>query len=411
MPRASERQVTALSTGERIRLYRTRRGLSRERLSGLAGVSPSWLKQVENGTRKADSLRLLVAVAEALGMPVWDLIPGPRRLAPDGGPQDDAITRLEKALLPRVFAAQNADAPDLAAVRVELDETWIVRYSGRFGEAAERLAALIREVEAAVRHYTDGPDATRALELYAEVHWLTAYTLFRAGERGEHSRIAADRFVTAARRVGDPLLMAASARCLGHVLLHLGDAAAAAAVLRDALDALAPGVATADDEFLSVYGALLLAGAVAAARLGDGASCRRLLAEAEEPARRVGDVDRYHMTFGPTNLLIHSVSCALELGDFGEVIRVGRQLDTSQLPPNLVVRRAQVQLDMATAYEHLRQDEAAVLRLMEADRTAPQFIRNSALAREIVRAILKRPGGRSIPGLLDLAARVGALMD
>jgi len=39
MPRASERQVTALSTGERIRLYRTRRGLSRERLSGLAGVS------------------------------------------------------------------------------------------------------------------------------------------------------------------------------------------------------------------------------------------------------------------------------------------------------------------------------------------------------------------------------------
>jgi transcriptional regulator with XRE-family HTH domain len=411
MPSSSERQVTALSTGERIRLYRTRRGLSRERLSGLAGVSPSWLKQVENGTRKADSLRLLVAVAEALGMPVWDLITGPRRLAPDGGPQDDAITRLEKALLPRVFAAQNAEVPDVAAVRAELDETWIVRYSGRFGEAAERLAALIGEVEAAVRHYTDGPDAARALELYAEVHWLTAYTLFRAGERGEHSRIAADRFVAAARRVGDPLLMAASARCLGHVLLHLGDAAAATTVIRDALDALGAGLATADGDYLSVYGALLLAGAVAAARLGDGAGCRRLLSEAEEPARRIGDVDRYHMTFGPTNLLIHAVSCALELGDFGEVIRVGRQLDMSQLPPELVVRRAQVQLDMAAAYEHLRQDEAAVLRLLEADRTAPQFIRNSAVAREIVRAILKRPGGRLIPGLLDLAARVGALMD
>jgi transcriptional regulator with XRE-family HTH domain len=218
----------ALSTGERIRLYRTRRGLSRERLSGLAGVSPSWLKQVENGTRKADSLRLLVAVAEALNMPVWDLIPGPRRLAPDGGPQDDAITRLEDALLPRVFAPQNADVPDLSAVRAELDETWIVRYSGLFGEAARRLAVLIPTVEAAVHHDTDG---SRALELYAEVHWLTAYTLFRAGERGEHSRIAADRFVTAARRVGDPLLMAASARCLGHVLLHEGKADAARTVL------------------------------------------------------------------------------------------------------------------------------------------------------------------------------------
>lgn len=401
----------ALSTGERIRLYRTRRGLSRERLSGLAGVSPSWLKQVENGTRKADSLRLLVAVAEALNMPVWDLIPGPRRLAPDGGPQDDAITRLENALLPRVFGPQNAEVPDLASVRAELDETWIVRYSGRFGEAAERLAALIGVVEAAVRHYREGADATRALELYAEVHWLTAYTLFRAGERGEHSRIAADRFVAAARRVSDPLLMAASARCLGHVLLHLGEAAAAGTVIGDALDALAPGMATADDDYLSVYGALLLAGALAAARLGDGTSCRRLLADADEPARRVGDADRYHMTFGPTNLLIHAVSCARELGDFGEVIRVGRQLDTSRLPPELVVRRAQVQLDMATAYEHLRQDEAAVLRLLEADRTAPQFIRNSAVAREIVRAILRRPGGRSIPGLPDLAGRVGALLD
>ncbi len=204
MARASERQVTALSTGERIRLYRTRRGLSRERLSGLAGVSLSWLKQVEGGTRKADSLRLLVAVAEALNMPVWDLIPGPRRLAPDGGPRDDAIARLENALLPRVFAPQNADVPGLSSVRAELDETWIVRYSGRFSEAAERLAALVGVVEAAVRHHTDGADAARALELYAEVHWLTAYTLFRAGERGEHSRIAADRFVTAARRLGDP---------------------------------------------------------------------------------------------------------------------------------------------------------------------------------------------------------------
>lgn len=118
------------------------------------------------------------------------------------------------------------------------------------------------------------------------MHWLTAYTLFRAGERGEHSRIAADRFVTAARRVGDPLLMGASARCLGHVLLHSGQAEAARAVIREALDALAPDVGAAGDDHSSVYGALLLA----EARLGDSAGCRRLLREAEKPARRVDDV-------------------------------------------------------------------------------------------------------------------------
>jgi hypothetical protein len=113
-------------------------------------------------------------------MPVWDLIPGPRCLAPEGAPRDDAITRLQNVLLPTVFGPHDADASDLSSTRAEPDETWIVHYSGRFGEAAMRLVALILAVEAAVQHYTCGADATRALELYAEVHWLTAYTLFRA---------------------------------------------------------------------------------------------------------------------------------------------------------------------------------------------------------------------------------------
>jgi hypothetical protein len=117
------------------------------------------------------------------------------------------------------------------------------------------------------------------------------------------------------------------------------------------------------------------------------------------------------MSFGPTNLLIHSVSCTLVLGDFAEAVRAGRQVDMSRLPSNLTVRRPQVHLDLAMAYEPQRQDEAAVLRLREAEHTAPQFVRNSPAACEIARAILRRPGGRSVPGPLDLAERVGALAD
>jgi hypothetical protein len=270
---------------------------------------------------------------------------------------------------------------------------------------------LIPAVETGLYAQGSGHDELVAISLYAEVHWLAAYTMFRASERGELSRIAADRFVLAVRRVGDPLLMGASARCMGHVLLHAGQAEAARSVIADALDALAPGVGSGSRDYLSVWGGLLLAGALAAARLGDRAAYRRMLRDADEPARRLGDVDQYHMTFGPTNLLIHSVSCALELSDFGEVVRVGRQIDTSRLPEGVVVRRAQVHFDLAVAYEQQRQDESAVLRLREAERTAPQFIRNSAVARTMVRAMLRRPGGRSVPGLLNLAERVGALTD
>jgi hypothetical protein len=38
-------------------------------------------------------------------------------------------------------------------------------------------------------------------------------------------------------------------------------------------------------------------------------------------------VDLYHVTFGPTNLLIHAVSCALRLSEYREVIPVGQRID------------------------------------------------------------------------------------
>jgi hypothetical protein len=54
-----------------------------------------------------------------------------------------------------------------------------------FGEAADRLAVLIPGVESAVSEHVHGPEEAAATDVYARVHWLTAYTLFRAGERGE----------------------------------------------------------------------------------------------------------------------------------------------------------------------------------------------------------------------------------
>lgn len=62
---------------------------------------------------------------------------------------------------------------------------------------------------------------------------------------------------------------------------------------------------------------------------------------------------------------------------------MGREIDTSPLPADLRGRRAQVHLDLAHAYELQRQDEAAVLRLYEAEREAPELIRYSPAVREM----------------------------
>lgn len=39
-------------SGQRIRLYRQRLGMTQEALAGLAGVSVSWLSQVERGKER-----------------------------------------------------------------------------------------------------------------------------------------------------------------------------------------------------------------------------------------------------------------------------------------------------------------------------------------------------------------------
>src|ERR1700722_2510744 len=55
-------------TGERIQILRERKGLSRPVLAGLVGMSPSWLKGIERGTRLPPRLPLLVRLAEALAV-------------------------------------------------------------------------------------------------------------------------------------------------------------------------------------------------------------------------------------------------------------------------------------------------------------------------------------------------------
>ena len=56
----------SLPVGQRIKLLRERRGLSRAVVAGLCGRSESWLKKIEQGTRQAVRLPTLLRLAEVL---------------------------------------------------------------------------------------------------------------------------------------------------------------------------------------------------------------------------------------------------------------------------------------------------------------------------------------------------------
>lgn len=54
------------SIGERILIYRRRRGLSRRAVAELCGRTGEWLRQIETGLRPLDRLSMLIRLAEVL---------------------------------------------------------------------------------------------------------------------------------------------------------------------------------------------------------------------------------------------------------------------------------------------------------------------------------------------------------
>lgn len=156
-------------------------------------------------------------------------------------------------------------------------------------------------------------------------------------------------------------------------------------------------------ESLSIYGTLFLTGSVAAARSADRATARAFLAEADEAASHVGaDANRMWTAFGPTNVSIHRVATAAELGDVELAIDLGRRICTRDLPVGRRVRHA---MEVARAYSSMNRTEEAVPLLLDAERLAPEQVRRHSLSRQLVLRCT-RQGERSSPRLAGPARRL-----
>ncbi len=64
-----------LAVGKRLRYYRTRAGLSQERLSELAGCHPTYIGQVERGEKNL-TVESLARICAGLGLPMAKLLEG-----------------------------------------------------------------------------------------------------------------------------------------------------------------------------------------------------------------------------------------------------------------------------------------------------------------------------------------------
>jgi len=397
--------------GERIAFHRKRAGLSQVEFANVVGRSESWVSQVERGARPIDRMSVLQRVADALSVSVAELRGDDDVQAPEERPEAFDTIRLaltgHPALGPLLGASRpSASARVLDKLRNQHARVWELVHASRYADLAPILAELIPGLEATVRT-TTGQGLREARDLLSDTYQAAAAMMAKLGET-DAAWVAADRAGFCAERAGSPLAVAASMFRMAHVFLALGQTDQAHRVATEAVEALGQQAHTQPEpEVLSLYGAFHLVLAIAAARDNERTDAHGYLDTARGIADRLGeDRNDFGTEFGPTNVAIHAVSVAVELGDAGQAIELSGLVDATTLSPE---RQARYLLDVAQAHSMRRRIGEALRALQDAERVAPEETRVHHLSRAITRDLLQLSGTRPRPELRDLAERFGVL--
>ena len=405
-------KVDRETIGQRIARARRRRGLPQAVLAGLVGRSESWLSQVERGKRGVDSHAALTRLAAVLRVDMEELT-GPQ--GDDGGDGQriyEPTADIERAMMRYSAASSSADSREREGAKSDEHLHTMARsayrdyQAARYDDAGQALPTLIREAEAVSQ--VVGLDNPAMCAVRALVYDTAAALLNRVG-KPTLAWAAADRAMAAAQQSGQPLLVGLGAWRLSYVITSRKHPQEALDLAMAAAAALERTMRTADEDNLSVYGALHLAAATAAAAIYDRAFTTELLGKAREIADRTGDGNHMGTAFSHVNVSIHAISAALQFGDTRTAVETGEALDPATIPDGCIGRRTQLNLDLARAYAMRKQDAAAVNLLLAAERLGPQLIRYDNRTREVLGTLLRREHQPSTPELRPLARRAGII--
>jgi transcriptional regulator with XRE-family HTH domain len=401
----------ATPLGERIAYNRRRRGLSQVKLAGLLGRSESWLSQVERGVRSIDRISVLTQVAAALNVPVTELSPDP--LVQEHAGEHPTVRAVRLALSDQGALAlllgepDGGEVPDLVDLRAKAARAWELTHASRYEEQGELLPSLIRDCESACRRLA-GADRRAAYQVAANAYQAVAATMAKL-RQVDAAWVAGDRSIAAAERGEAPLLAVAGAFRIAHGFYSGGQTTEALRTAVSAAATLEDQVPNGPPELVALWGALSQVAAVIATRASEEDTARECMRRAEEAARLIGaDRNDFETEFGPTNVALHAVGIAVELGDAGEALRRAATVDVSGLS---IDRRVRFLLDVARAYAQRRKVADTVRVLEEAEALTPEQVRSHPMVREMVRDLLRGERRNVNPELRALAQRVGVLSD
>ncbi|WP_285472738.1 helix-turn-helix domain-containing protein [Actinoplanes sp. NBRC 101535] len=399
--------------GRRVAYWRGRRRMSQQVFAERLGKSRSWVDKVERGVRRIDRFSVVYDIADVLQVDVELLLDGSAEHGTGTWDHLDPLAVEEiRAALERydqmsVFFERPTSASPLSALRRAVRHAWMTYQQARYSVLACTLPKLLRDAQAADSAYANSDEASTAAHLLGQIYQIASSALRKVGEH-ELSWLAADRSIAVSQRAGDQLLASLASYRVGSALLALGRVRPALEVNVNIADRLASGTEHRHGGHLSVYGMLLLNGAMAAARAGKESTMRDLLHNADQASQELGgDINHYWTCFGPTNVQLHRVASAVELGDGHTAVNTYERIsrpDLNDLPPE---RRARHYLDIARAYTQVGDMEKAGEMLLESDRAAPAEIRCRPLAHEVLSDVLRRTRGTPPAPIAELAEQMG----
>lgn len=403
--------------GSAIAAHRRAAGVTQLGLAERIGKSVQWVSAVEQGRRHAERLTDLIRVAAVVGCSVDDLIGRPvDELAPgtERRPTEataairEVIMRAADPLWPAVGAEGSAPA-SLEDVRRRVTEAWTIWHGSvvAISELGKVLPTLLTDAHRARRDAQDTAEAARVL---AGAYQIVRQWLHHAQGVGDLTWIAAERARQAAFESDDAYQIALAAWSLSGPYRRAGQQDEATRLCLSAADAVHARIDSSrpDPQLLGAYGMLHLAASVSAAQSDQDGRAWALHHVAEDAARALGPTYYDPWTkFGVGNVDIHGAALYAELGRADDVVELSRHLEIDNVPS--VERRSSALISISRGYVRRREDEAAALVLLDAERISADNVHNSTVVRELLRELVINDRVRARPHVRGLARRSGLL--
>lgn len=387
--------------GRRVREVRTWRGLSVTAVAGLAGMSTSYLSLIERGLRPVTRQATLEALANALQVSPEELTGQPYQGA-------DSLSRQAHAGIAAVEAALDAydlgTDPDVPfrpwpelALAVEQLNT-VLREDADYAGLGAAIPGLLAELHAAYVH--DHTHRREALVGLIYAYRSAAGFTKMMGVRGL-PMVAARLAQQCADELAEPAWIGFGTFMRGYAAGALDRPHQYAMVVRTTEQLSAH---FDNPDVVQAAGALHLNAALVCAAQGNAELARDHVTEATQLANRlprdVGNFGWLH--FRPENVGVWRTSLGTELGEGAKVAEYAKAVRPAMIEGR--ARKAAFLADVGRALTaEKRTRERGIAVLAEAERTAPQLIRNNPYVRDLVSSQLvharRDAGGRELRGL------------